>query len=344
MKIFSTTPSKLLLVAKRIFNMVTTEAPIEFGCLLVSYFLSLYTKQSGWLYFGIALTGILHCTNGTKYYLGSPIFYIPFLACAYYTRFPNTLLLTSMLTALTCLCLYKKERISTRIYHLGKHFFIALYCTAFIILALVLLYIIASILITMPNQLKEILGHACIFAFAVILPTLFLAIDKSKHETTTIPTPIRWLQFIVETLIQVGVLYFVFCILQMTFRSLTPRPYVIYIVIALIIIIEISAKLHDWTPLNWNNLFFSHRNLLYIPLIFLGIAALYVEISIVGHKPRTLAASILIGWISTICIARLINCRSITVRERPISLYISIILLIAIYTSAVINLVVPVMR
>ena len=335
MKIFSTTPS-LLLVAKRIFKMVTTETPIELGCLLVAYFLSLYTKQSGWLYFGIALTGILHCTNRTKYYYVSPFFYIPFLACAYYTGFPNTLMLTSILTTLTCLCLYKKERLSTRIYHLSKHLFIALYCTAFIILALVLLYIIASILLTMSNQLKEILGHACIFAFTVILPTLFLAIDKSKHETTTIPKPIRWIQFVVETLVQIGTLYLIFCILQMTFRSLTPRPYVIYIVIALIIIIETSAKLHDWTPLrNWNNLFFSHRNLLYVPLIFLGIAALYVEISLVGCKTRTLAASILIGWISTICIARLIHYHPITTRERSISLYISIILMIVIYTSNV---------
>lgn len=336
MKRFSTTPSRLLLVAKRIINMVITETPIEFGCLLVSYFLYLYTKQSGWLYCGIPLASICHCTNGTKYYYGSPFFYILFLACAYYANFPNTLMLTSMLTALTCLCLYKNERISTRIYNLGKHLIIALYCTAFIILALVLLYIVASILITMPNQLKEILGDACIFAFAVILPTLFLAIDKSKHETSTIPKPIRWMQFVAETLIQIGTIYLVFCILLMTFRSLTPRPYVIYIIIALIIIIETNAKLHDWSPLNWNNLFFSHRNLLYIPLIFLGIAALYVEISLVGYKPRTLAASILIVWISTICIARLINCRCIIIRERSISLYISIILMIVIYTSTII--------
>lgn len=334
---FKILPSKNLLITRRLINMVVTEIPIEFRLILMSYLIYLYTKQSEWLYYGTPMICILHCLNGTKYYYGSPFIYILFLICAFYTNFPNTLLYTSLLTALTCLCLNNKKRISTRIYQLTKHLFLAFYCIAFIILAMVFLYIISSIILTIPEQLKDALSHVCIFIFSVILPTLFLAIDNHrKLEEVTIPKSLGWFQLIfVETLIQIGTIYLGVYILQMAFHSLLPRPYIIYIVIAVIITTEVSAKLHDWSPRNWNNLFFVHRNLLYIPFIFLGIASLYIEFSLVGYRPRTLVASILLGWITIICIARLVKYHHITTKERLISLYISIILIITICISTV---------
>lgn len=337
-KSFKASLSKSLLIARRLINMVVTEIPIEFRLILMSYLIYLCTKQSEWLYYGIPMVCILHCLNGTKYYYGSPFIHIIFLICAFYTNFPNTLLYTSLLTALTCLCLNNKKRIAMRIYQLSKHLFIAFYCIAFIILAMVFLYITASIILTIPEQLKDTLSQVCIFIFSVILPTLFLATDKHrKQEEVTIPKSLRWVQLIIiETLIQIGTIYLGVYILQMALRSLLPRPYVVYIVIAVIIAIEISAKLHDWSPKNWNDLFFTHRNLLYIPLIFLGIAALYIEFLIVGYRPRTLAASILLGWITIICIARLVRLSHITTKERLLSLYTSIILTIIICISTVI--------
>lgn len=336
-KKFKTLPSKSLLIAKKLINMVITETPIELGLILMSYLIYLCTKQNEWLYYGIPMICILHCLNGTKYYYGTPFIYILFIACAFYTNFPNTLLYTSLLTALTCLCLSNEKRISTRIYQLNKHLFIAFYCIAFIILAMVFLYITASIILTIPEQLKDILSQVCIFIFSVILPTFFLAIDNHrKQEEVTIPNSLRWLQLIIiETLVQIGTIYLGIYILQMSFHSLLPRPYVVYIIIAVIIITEISAKLHDWALKSWNNLFFYYRNYLYIPFIFLGIASLYIEFLLVGYRPRTLAASILLGWITIICIARLTKHHHITMRERQISLYISIIMTITICISTV---------
>lgn len=329
-------PSKISMVAKRFIRMIVTETPLEFGCAIATYLIYLYTKQSVYLYYGIPMVCALHCLNGTRYYYGSPLIYFIFLTCAYCANFPNTLLCTSIITALTCLCLINKERVSARIYQLCKHFFVAFYCTAFIILSLVFLYIIASIILPRTDQLKEIFSQACTFIFSVILSTLFLTIDNHRqHEQTIVPKSFRRIQLIVETFIQIGTIYLGFCILQMAFRSLTPRPYVVYIVIAVIIVIETSAKLHEYSPKNWNNLFFAHRNVLYIPLIFLGVAALYIEFTLVGYRPRTLAASILLGWISFVCAARLTNLHCIKTKERLISLYISIILTIIICISTV---------
>ena len=338
MNISRTPLSKTLLIAKRLINMVITETPVESGCILVSYLIYLCTGQNEWLYYGIPIVCTLHCLNGKKYYYGSLFIFLLFLACAFYTNFSHTLLCTSMLTALTCLSLNNKKRISTRIYQLGKHLFIAFYCTAFILLALVFIYVIASIVLKIPELLKQALSHTCIFIFSVILPTLFLAIDTRKqYETPTIPKSLGWIQLtVIETAIQAGTIYLAFCILQMAFRSLAPRPYVVYIVISVIITIETSAKLHEWAPKNWNNLFYSHRNFFYVPLIFLGIASLYIEFSIIGFKPRTLAASILLGWISVICIARLLLCHRITTQERRISFYASITLTIIIGISTLI--------
>ena len=338
MKTYRISPPKTLLIIKRLINMVITEIPIEFGSILLSYLFYLYTGQNEWLYYGIPMAYTLHCLNGTKYYFGSSLIYILFLICAFYANFPATLLCTSMLSAFTCLCLNNKKLISTRVYQLAKHLFIAFYCTAFILLALVFLYIIASIIFTMPELLKQGLSQTCIFIFSVILPTLFLAIDSHRrNEIPIIPKAIGWIQLIfTETLIQTVTIYLGFCILQIAFHSLTPRPYVVYIVIAVIIAIETSAKLHDWSPRKWNNLFFIHRNLIYIPLIFLGIAALYIEFSLVGFRPRTLAVSMLLGWISIISMARFINYRRITMQERTISFYASIILTITISISTVI--------
>lgn len=330
---FSLIPlQKILLITKRLSNMVITEIPMELACIIVSYLLHLYTKQNVYLYYGVPAICILHSFNKTKHLHWSLFIYAFFLTCALNALFPGTLFCVSLLTALTCMCLANRKRISTRIYQLIKHIFIAFYFTAFILLTLVFLYIIASTVLVQCELLKQLLSHACVLVFSVILPALFFAIDNRKqNETPNIPKPFGWIQLIVtETSVQAATFYLIMCIIQMALYSLTPRPNVIYIILAVIIAIEASAKLHDCSPKNWNNLFYTHRNLLYMPLILLGIASLFIEISLVGLKPRTITASILLIWISIICIARLVHCRSITMHQRSISLYTSIILTITV--------------
>lgn len=321
---------KTLLITKKLSNIVITDSPMELSCIIVSYLLYLYTKQNVYLYYGVPAICILHCFNKTKHLYWSPFIYAFFLTCALNATFSGTLFCVSSLTALTCMCLTNKKHISIRIYQLIKHIFIAFYFTAFILLTLVFLYIIAAAIFVQPELLKQVLSHACLLVFSVILPAFFFAIDnRRQNEIPNIPKPFGWIQLIVtETSVQVATLYLIMCIIQIALYSLTPRPHVIYIVLAVVIATEISAKLHDSSPKNWNNLFYTHRNLLYMPLILLGIASLFIEISLVGLKPRTIAVSILLIWITIICIARLVHCRSITMHERSISLYTSIILTI----------------
>lgn len=336
-KILSPFSPKILIVAGKLIHMTITQVPVESGCAVTSYLLYLYTGQSEWLYYGIPVISILHGTNGTNYYYYAPVLYAIYMFGAWYTSFPNTLMCVSLLAASAWLSLGYNSRLSLRIYQISKHLFLSACYTSFVILFLVCLYVAASLIIGTRDQSKETLGQACIFSFSVLLPVLFLAIDKyRRNQHSPVPIAIRWIQLTVtETMILAGNLYLWYSILLMAFRSLTPRPYVIYIVIAVILATEVCAKTHEWAAKSWNSLFFQRRTIIYILLIFLGIAALYVEFSLVGFRPRTLAASILLAGISTICISRLIKLQSVMQNERKLSLYIAIVMLTTIFISTI---------
>lgn len=328
-------PTKLLTIIRTLTKMTFVDVPIEFGCATLTFLLYLYTRQSEWLCFGIPSLCGMHYLGRIKrvIYYGTPALFVIYMTGAYHAGFPHTLMLTSWIAALATLCLSDGIRISNRIYQLFRHFFIALYYTAFAILLLVILYVIASMGNIGASGLQITLFKACVFCFSVIFPSLFLVVDLHRRkESVRIPRWLAWTQLVVaETAIQVGVIYLGYCIIQMAFLSLTPKPYVIYIVLALFLIIEIGAKLHDWVPRKWNELFFSQRNLIYIPLLLLGMAALYIEFSIVGFRPRTLATSILFGWMTIICSARLADLQYVKERERIFSLYVAICLTIIIF-------------
>lgn len=318
-------PSNKLSVLIRLAHITITGIPIEFGCIIMSYIIYLYTKQNEWLYYGIPMIVILHHSNKTKYYYAAPILYFLYMAYVHNIGFPNTLLCASLLTAIAYLCLANNTSISVRIYQLSKHFLISAYCSTLILLGLVFLYIVASMFLATPEKLKVVLGYACIFILSIVLPALFLAIDKyRKNEMVFIPAIIKWAHLLItETAILASTIYLGYSILLMTFKSLTPRPYVIYIVIVQIITIEFCAKLHEWVPKSWNNLFFQKRTLIYIPLTLLGATSLYVEFSLVGFIPRTLIASLLLIWIAIISISRIANIHYIVKNERITTLYIS---------------------
>lgn len=332
-------PLNKLSVLIRLTHITITGIPIELGCIIISYIVYLYTKQNEWLYYGVPIITILHHSNKSKYYYVTPILYFLYMAYVCNIGFPNTLLCTSLLTAIIYLCLVSKKPISIRIYQLSKHFLISTYFSTLILLGLVCLYIVASMFITDPEKLKTALSYATIFIFSIVLPALFLAIDKyRKNETVQIPAIIKWAHLlIVETSILIGTIYINYFILLMTFNSLTPRPYVIYILIVLMLIIESCAKLHEWAPRSWNNFFFQKRNLIYIPLILLGAASLYLEFSLIGLTPRTLIASLLLMWITVISISRLTNFHFIVRNERITTLYMSTGMLIAIFISTAIQ-------
>lgn len=314
--------SSKLLILTRLAHMTITGIPIELGCIIVSYLIYLYTKQNEWLYYGIPMITILHHIDSRKKFYYTPILYFLYMVSVSQTGFTNTLFCTSSLTALAYLCLTNKIPLSTRIYQLNRSFFIATYYSTLILLGLIFLYIMASIFVATQERLKEILSGACIFIFSVILPSLFLTIDKyRKDELVSIPVFIRWAHLIcTETLILSGTIYLGYSTLIMAFKSLTPRPYVVYIVVVLILTIEICAKLHDWAPRNWNDLFFQKRNFIYLPLISLGVASLYTEFSLVGFTPRTCTVSLLLLWISVISLSRLTHNHHLTKNERTISL------------------------
>lgn len=332
-------PSNKLSVLIRLAYITITGIPIEFGCIIMSYIVYLYTKQNEWLYYGVPMITILHHSNKSKYYYATPVLYFLYMAYVCHIGFPNTLLCTSLLTAVVYLCLANKKLISVRIYQLSKHFLIAAYYSTLIVLSLVFLYIVASMFISTSEKLKVILSYASLFIFSIVLPALFLAIDKyRKNETVCIPVVIKWAHLlIVETTILAGTIYLGYFILLMTLNSLTPRPYVIYILIVLMLIIESCAKLHEWAPRSWNNLFFQKRNPIYIPLILSGAASLYMEYSLIGFTPRTLIATLLLIWLSVISISRLANFQFIVRNERITTLYMSTGMLIAIFILSTIQ-------
>ena len=338
-KITSPFSPEILSVARKLAHMTITQVPVELGCAITSYLLYLYTGQNEWLYYGIPMITILHSTNRARYYYFIPVLYAVYMTGACYASFPNTLMCISLLTASAWLSLGHGNRVSIRIYQITSHFFLSTCYTSFIILLLVCLYVAVSLITNAQDLSKKVLGQGCIFSFSVLLLILFLAIDKyRKNQYSPVPVTIRWIQLIItETMILAGNLYLGYSILLMTLRSLAPRPYVVYIVTTLILATEICAKTHEWAAKSWNNLFFQKRDIVYIPLIFLGIAALYVEFSLVGLIPRTLAASLLLASISAICIARLIKLQCIKRNERKFSLFIVSGILIIIFISTIIH-------
>lgn len=338
-KILNPLSPKFLLVAGKLIHMTITLVPVELSCVVTSYLLYLYIGQDEWLYYGIPMISILHnSTNGTRYYYFTPALYAIYMTGACYTSFPNTLMCMSLLTASAWLSLGYKSRLSLRIYQISKHLLLSACYISFVILFLVCLYVAASLMIGTREQSKEMLGQACVFSFSVLLPVLFLAIDKyRRNQHSPVPIAIRWIQLtITETMILAANLYLGYSILLMALRSLTPRPYVIYIVIAVILATEACAKTHEWAAKKWNSSFFQKRNIIYIPLILLGIAALYVEFSLVGLRPRTLAASMLLAGISAISTSRLIQLQRITRNERKLSLYIATGMLATVFISTII--------
>ena len=321
-----------LAISKKLTQIAVTGTPIEIGCVIASYFMYLFTEQTEWLYYGLPMLGIIHCTNGTKYYHTSPILYAGYLTLAYRAGFPNTLKCIASLAALTCLCLYGKVPVSVRIYQLARNFFISMYYSTLILLNMVFLYVAMAMAGNSPEKLKEILAYSCMFIFSAIMPVLWLAIDKyRKKESPSIPKVVKWIHLIVtETAILTGTVYLGYSIFLMSFNSLKPRPYVVYIAISLLLAIEICAKLHEWAPRNWNSLFFQKRNFIYLPIILLGVASLCIEYTLVGFVSRTLAASLLLLWISMVSISRLIGIHYIMKNERKASIGVSITILISI--------------
>lgn len=333
-------PAKLMTITRTLTKMTFVDVPMEFGCATLTFLLYLYTHQSEWLYFSIPSICGMHYLGRTKrvIYYGTPALFVIYMTGVYHAGFPHTLMLTSWIAALAMLCLSDGICISNRIYQLFRHFFTALYYTAFVILLLVILYVMASMGNLGASRLQITLFKACVFCFLVILPSLFLVVDLHRRkESVRIPRWLAWTQLVIaETAIQVGVIYLGYCIIQMAFLSLTPKPYVVYIVLTLFLIVETGAKLHEWVPRKWNDLFFYQRNLIYIPLLFLGMTALYIEFSIVGFSPRTLAASILFVWMTVICLARLTNIQYIKKRERILSFYTAICLIGIIFIYSIV--------
>ena len=329
---------KVIQIGKKLTTMIVSDTKAELPCAVVSYFIYLYSHQVEWLLCSFpALIGI-YVTQNNRIYKWTPFFFSLYMIGCWYAHFPNTLIVTSWLAALILLCLKPGISISHRIYQLLRHSFLALYYTSLIILFLILLYILVSLTgISTQELLQNVLTGICFFCFSVVFPSLFFVIDLHRSkEIISIPKWLGWLQFITETFLLICIVYVGYCIVQIGIYSRTPKPYVIYWVLFLIAAIELSTKLHDWVPKKWNSLFFSQRSLIYLPLLFLGLAGLYLEYVIIGFTPRTLAATVLPGWFAIICLGRVLNIKPVKREERRISQYAMAILMISVFVFSII--------
>lgn len=129
-----------------------------------------------------------------------------------------------------------------------------------------------------------------------------------RSFTLKIPSIIKWVQLIfIESIVVILAATILISSVQITLMARIPKPYVIYIAVVFIFLVEFVNMLHSQSPRLWYDAFFKYRNLIYLPILLMGCASLYVEFSIVGILPRTLVASAYVLWLLILSVCRMFS-------------------------------------
>ncbi len=308
-----------------ILHIVSGESLPELLCLLFT--LSLYfISGSSWpLYTGLPL---ILCYNalGLRYnmfpLMGTCVLviYALLLGVFYIMDVSAIGSILWLLLGIIILLLSSRQPMANRIYALFKHTLMALYYTVGFILLMGLLYLCASLFVRDQPLLKQLFIYSCTFASSLLWPLLFFTIDRRlRGKEFMIPKWFGWFNLlIVSPLTLLLAAYWGYCIVQIYLYSLTPRPYVIYIVVLTIFFVESVAQLNVCSPRCWYCRFFGFRNFFYISLLLVGLSSFFVELSIVGLCLRTFVISnimlyLLFVSIVRLCIGRFRKLRRLTV-------------------------------
>lgn len=318
---------------KRIIYIVIKESLPEFLCLLLSFCFYLFYDSFQYLYVGFPLilsynASNIKCSSVPFEGTFALVIYTTLLALFYLWGAPKVLWILWLFWGITILVFSGRQSLASRIYSLAKHLFAGLYYAAGFLLLLIIAYVLVSLFVTNQESLKQIFLYGCMFAFVFIWPLMFFTIDRRMRGREEVPpTWFRWLHLIfTETFVIILAIYWEYMVLRMFITSLIPRPYVVYMVIATIFLVESVAQLHKYSPRNWNRYFFSCRDIFYISLFLVGISSFYIEYQIIGLGLRIYAVSGLMLYLSVVVIVRTFDINRIRTVLRRLTLYYFFIL------------------
>lgn len=304
--------SQLKRATIEILHVVFEESLPEFLCLLLTLSICFISGSCWCIYTGLPLIICYNALN-IKYNLlplmGTCVLIIYALLLGVFCIMDVSVILSMLwlLWGIILLIFNNQQKSANRMYALLKHTLLALYYTAGFIVLMGLLYLFASLFIRDQPLLKQLFTYSCICAFSLVWPVLFFTIDRRlRGKELIIPKWFGWLHLLfLEPLTVILAVYWGYCIIQMYLYSLTPRPYVIYIVVLTIFFLESVAQLHVCcSPRTWYRRFFGLRNYFYISLLLIGLSSFIVELSIVGICLRTYAISNIMIYLLSVSIVR----------------------------------------
>ncbi|WP_300770543.1 hypothetical protein [uncultured Bacteroides sp.] len=177
--------------------------------------------------------------------------------------------------------------------------------SAVLLNVLLLLAVFSGALSDINHFVRHILGFS---AFVVFPIAVIYSLRIIRNFTLKVPTIIRWIQLLfVESITVVLASTLLISSVQITLMTRIPKPYVVYIAVAFILVCEFVNMLHSQSPQSWYNPFFKYRNVIYIPILLMGCASLYVESSIVGLLPRTFFVSVCVLWLLFMSVFRIFS-------------------------------------
>lgn len=274
------------------------QCPSELLCLCISYAIYLYTGDIAWAYYGIPVILLNIGIRRKLFYSLFPVIYIIYMYLVSIQGFGAAVFASSLMSALGVLLYYLKRYNSYPAWAMVMFGIAAGYkaaISAVLLNVLLLLTAFSGVISEINHSVRQILGFS---AFVVFPIAVIYSLRIIRNFTLKIPTIIRWIHMIfVESITVVLASTLLISAVQITLMARIPKPYVVYIAVAFILVCEFVNMLHSQSPRTWYNAFFRYRNVIYIPILLMGCASLYVEFSIVGLLPRTFVVSVCVLWL-----------------------------------------------
>lgn len=284
------------------------QCPLELLCLCFSFAIYLYTGDVAWVYYGIPVL-LMSIGIRRKLYHGLfPVIYFLYMYFASIQGFESAVFAASMMSALGVL-LYHLGRFNSYpgwsliMFGLAAGYKAAI--SAVLLNILLLLAVFSGTLSDINHSVRHILGFSTFVVFPI---AIVYSLRITRSFTLKIPPIIRWIQLLlIESIIVVLASALLISSVQITLMARIPKPYVVYIAVVFIFICEFVNILHYQSPRSWYNAFFKYRNVIYIPILLMGCASLYVEVSIVGLLPRTFVVSVCVLWLLLMSVCRMFS-------------------------------------
>lgn len=284
------------------------QCPSELLCLCFSFAIYLYTGDITWAYYGIPVLLMNIGIRQKLYYYLLPIIYLLYMYLVSIQGFGATVFATSLISAIAVLIYHLRQFNSCPAWSLIMFGLAAGYkaaISAVLLNVLLLLAVFSGAISDVNHFVRHILEFSAFIVFPI---TAIYSLRIIRSFTLKIPSIIKWVQLIfIESIVVILAATILISSVQITLMARIPKPYVIYIAVVFIFLAEFVNMLHSQSPRLWYDAFFKYRNLIYLPILLMGCASLYVEFSIVGILPRTLVASAYVLWLLILSVCRMFS-------------------------------------